>query len=652
MSRVFDSLFNAHDLRLVALAMIVGLCTGLIAVRAVQRANLTQGPWRRGWIAIAGGVGGFGIWATHFIAMLAHRPAVPMGYDIGLTALSLGAVVAITALGAAVAIVAGSHRAATGGAIIGAGIVAMHYLGMAALDVPGRIDWHMSLVAVSILMAMALAAAAMTVALRRSRASASAGILLTLAIVALHFVAMGAAEIIPDHARKIVPWSISPNLLAILIAMIAAALLSTTLIATLVDWRMRTQSLQLAAAFDHMSQGLSLFDASGRLIFVNARYRQMYGLSADDAQPGTTLRELFEQRIRVGTYAGNPDAYLTEIMEKFRHGESVDRIMPVGDRVYSITNRALPEGGWVSTHQDITEQRQHDQERIAMATETQRRATIEAAIGTFRSRVEDMLRTVAEHTAALRSTASTLSAASAQTSNRAEGAVDTSNQASMNVEMAAGAAEEMSASIAQISRQLEQTNSVVNTAVSEAGTTNTQINSLAHSVQKIGDVVKLIQSVAAQTNLLALNATIEAARAGEAGRGFAVVASEVKSLAVQTAKATEDIAGQIAAVQVSTGTAVEAIGRIVERMKEISSYTSAAETAAHQQKAATNDISKNVIGASQSTKSIVTVLGEVTHAASEARRSAEVVLKASHAVESAASGLQTEVEGFLQKVAV
>jgi methyl-accepting chemotaxis protein len=197
-----------------------------------------------------------------------------------------------------------------------------------------------------------------------------------------------------------------------------------------------------------------------------------------------------------------------------------------------------------------------------------RRAAVDAAIAAFRSRVETMLKTVGEHAMAMRSTAGTLFAASSKTSQRAEGAVDTSNEASVNVEIAAGAAEELSASIAEISRQLGQTNVVVDTAVREAGSTNTQIGSLAQSAQKIGDVVKLIQDVAGQTNLLALNATIEAARAGEAGRGFAVVASEVKSLAVQTARATEEIAGQIAAVQVSTGAAVEAIGRIADRMKE------------------------------------------------------------------------------------
>jgi len=222
----------------------------------------------------------------------------------------------------------------------------------------------------------------------------------------------------------------------------------------------------------------------------------------------------------------------------------------------------------------------------------------------------------------------------------------------MNVEIAAGAAEELSATISEISRQLEQTNSIVSTAVTEAEATNEQIGSLAQSAQKIGDVVKLIQDVAGQTNLLALNATIEAARAGEAGRGFAVVASEVKSLAVQTAKATEDISGQIAAVQVSTGAAVEAIGRIAQRMKEISAYSSSAAASVNQQQAATGEISQNVMSAAQSTKEIVAVLGDVTGAAAETRGSAETVLAASQAVETAAANLREEVEGFLQKVAV
>jgi methyl-accepting chemotaxis protein len=210
----------------------------------------------------------------------------------------------------------------------------------------------------------------------------------------------------------------------------------------------------------------------------------------------------------------------------------------------------------------------------------------------------------------------------------------------------------LSTSIAEISRQLGQTNTLVGAAAGEATATNKQIGAFANAAQKIGDVVKLIQDVAGQTNLLALNATIEAARAGEAGRGFAVVASEVKSLAVQTAKATDEIAGQIAGVQASTGAAVDAIGRIADRMNEITQFTAAAAASVQQQNAATGEISQNVVSAAKGTKEIVQVLSDLAGAATETHGSAEIVLAASQAVETAARELRAEVEGFLQKVAV
>ena len=149
-----------------------------------------------------------------------------------------------------------------------------------------------------------------------------------------------------------------------------------------------------------------------------------------------------------------------------------------------------------------------------------------------------------------------------------------SNEASANVGAAAAAAEQLLASIEEISRQLGQTTDLVRTAVADAKETDDKVTGLAAAAQEIGDVVMLIRNIAGQTNLLALNATIEAARAGEAGKGFAVVATEVKSLAVQTAKATEQIAAQIAAVQNSTGSAAEAIRRNAERMREINRCTS------------------------------------------------------------------------------
>ncbi|HXZ21497.1 MAG TPA: methyl-accepting chemotaxis protein, partial [Pseudolabrys sp.] len=252
----------------------------------------------------------------------------------------------------------------------------------------------------------------------------------------------------------------------------------------------------------------------------------------------------------------------------------------------------------------------------------------------------------------MRSTASALFGSSEQTSQRAESAVQAFNEASANVETAAVAADELSGSIGEISRQLIHTKDIVGAATSEARATDGEIASLADGAQKIGDVVKLIRNIAGQTNLLALNATIEAARAGEAGKGFAVVASEVKSLAVQTAKATEDIANHILAVQDSTSAAVEAIRQIAERMHEINENTAAVAASVEQQNAATGEISRNVAGAAEGTAHVVGVLSNVANAATQTRASAEVVRDASEAAERAVADLRIEVEDFLGKVAV
>jgi methyl-accepting chemotaxis protein len=315
-------------------------------------------------------------------------------------------------------------------------------------------------------------------------------------------------------------------------------------------------------------------------------------------------------------------------------------------------NEPLPDGGWVSTHEDVTEQRRAEEERAAIRDHEKRRATVEAAIASFRPLVETLLSRVGGSAAAMRSTADSLFGSSDQTSQRANGAVQAFNEATANVQTAAVAAEELSQSISEISRQLTHTSDIVRLATDEAKSTDNEIAGLADGAQKIGDVVKLISDIAGQTNLLALNATIEAARAGEAGRGFAVVAAEVKSLAVQTAKATEDIASHILAVQQSTGGAVEAIRKIASRMREINQYTTAVAAAVEEQSSATGEISHNVASAAKGAGHVVEVLGEVVGAASETRGSAEVVRDASQTVETAVANLRIEVEDFLAKVAV
>jgi methyl-accepting chemotaxis protein len=200
-----------------------------------------------------------------------------------------------------------------------------------------------------------------------------------------------------------------------------------------------------------------------------------------------------------------------------------------------VINRPMPDGRWVATHENVTDRRAAAHERISMQEQTRRRAAVEDAIATFQRQVEAHLRMVGDNVQAMRATASSLSAASGQTSERAASAVSISNEAVANVETAAVAAEELNGSIGEISQQIARTTDIVRNAVSEARGTQDQIAALAQASQKISEVINLIRAIAGQTNLLALNATIEAARAGESGKGLAVVASEVKSLAVQTA---------------------------------------------------------------------------------------------------------------------
>jgi methyl-accepting chemotaxis protein len=655
MDRILTCLTTQHDWRLVVVAALICFLSSLVAINLFHQARASARSARIVWILAAGVAAGSGIWATHFIAMLAYDPGVGVAYDLEATIFSLIAAALITSAGLAVAVYAPSlWGAALGGGIVGAGVAAMHYTGMSAVELPGHIDWDPPLVAASIVVGMLLGAAAMAVAASRSdgRARLAAAALLALAIVSHHFTAMGAVEVVPDPTRAVDASSLPPSLLAVAIAAVAAAVLSMSLLGAFMDQRMREQNLRLAAAVDHMSQGLGMFDSSGRLILVNQAYLSLYGLADQNLKPGCTLHELFTARARVGTFAGDIDSYITAVMREIRAGKPVDRVLQMPDgRMVAISNRTLPGGGWVSTHQDVTVQLCAEQERERNAAAEERRAAIDTALSGFQQRVESLLRTVDENAIAMRSTATKLFAASNKNSERAEGAVRESNKASINVDSAASAAEELSASIGEISQQLDQTNNLVGIAVKEASATNEQIGGLAQAAQKIGDVVKLIQEVAGQTNLLALNATIEAARAGDAGRGFAVVASEVKSLAVQTGKATEEISAQIAAVQASTGAAVQAIARIADRMREINQFTAAAAASVQQQSSATGEISQNVAGAVLGTKEIMTALGEVAGTATETRQSAETVLTASKAVEAAAADVRAEVEGFLRKVA-
>jgi methyl-accepting chemotaxis protein/PAS domain-containing protein len=431
-----------------------------------------------------------------------------------------------------------------------------------------------------------------------------------------------------------------------------AALLGLLAFFALRDRRSRAQGRLIAAALGNMTQGLCMFDGAARIVLCNQKYLRMYGLSPDVVKPGCSLRELIEHRKATGLFKGDPEKYCREILQSIQLGRTTNWLIEASDgRMVRANNEPMPGGGWVSTHEDVTEQRRLEAERDEMALQERRRAMLDDAIAIFRQHMNTLLRTVSGSASEMKSTAARLSHASLETSQHAENAVRASSDASSSVKAAAIAADELSNSITEIARQLFHTNDVVRNTVAEARATDGEIAALAATAQKIGDVVKLIQDIAGQTNLLALNATIEAARAGEAGKGFAVVASEVKSLAVQTAKATQDIAGQIQAVQTSTASAVAAIQRIAERMQEIDRYSASVAASVEEQSAATAQISSNVTSAAQGSGMVVSVLGAVSGAATDARASAETVLGASQSVEAAVSALRAEIEEFLRKVA-
>lgn len=654
MSQIYNCLTTQQDWRLVVVAGLLCLVASLVTITLLRRASAAAGQSRVMWLTIASAASGCGIWTTHFVAMLAYEPGVPVGYDVLLTLLSLLLAVVIAGVGFATAIHgSGKWAPAAGGAIVGGGVAVMHYLGMYALRIEGNIEWRWDLVVASIVLGCALGMAALVFAMRRRRgATIGAVVLLTLAIVAHHFTAMGAVTVIPDPTRIIDALALSPLWLSLAVTGATLAVLGTSAAAAFAEGR--GQNLQLRAALNNMSHGLCMFDASTRLVVCNEPFMQMYQLSPDVVRPGITLLEYLKYRAATGTFKDDVQKYHDTVVRQMGPrgaGRVLTEVTLPDGHIISVLNQSMAGGGWVGVHEDITERRRAIEQRAAMAEQEHRRAVVDAAIALFRERVESVLATVGDSTSSMRSTARTLYTSSDDTSQRAEGALKTSNVASSNVTTAASAADEMSSSIAEISRQLHKTADIVRTAVTEAESTNDEIAGLTAAADKIGEVVKLIQNIAGQTNLLALNATIEAARAGDAGRGFAVVASEVKSLAVQTARATEEIIGHIAAVQSSTGGAVDAIRRVTERMRQINEYTSDVAATVEEQNAATGAISKNVASAAEGTKVIVEVLGQVAGAATGGRSSAQQMLATSEVMETAAGELRMEVESFLAKVA-
>jgi methyl-accepting chemotaxis protein len=347
----------------------------------------------------------------------------------------------------------------------------------------------------------------------------------------------------------------------------------------------------------------------------------------------------------LGRGMSRPLTAITAVMNRLSSGDT-DVAIPGGERkdelgtmagAVDVFRRNMIEARSLREAQEAAKQ-QAELEKKALQRQMADRfeADVKSVVGAVARATKDMQRVAAEITASVNGTSAQAAAAAAA-----------SEEASASVNTVAAATEELASSVAEIGRQVTHSSDVADAAVTKAGQTTAMVGSLAAASEKIGDVLRLIGAIASQTNLLALNATIEAARAGEAGRGFAVVASEVKALASQTAKATEEIAGQVTAIQSSTGNCAAAIGGISDTIRQISGIATTIAAAVEEQGSATREIARSVQQVAAGTSEVAVNVAGASQAAEQSRALADTVLVASSELSQHASTLFESVDTFL-----
>ncbi|WP_249128756.1 methyl-accepting chemotaxis protein [Bradyrhizobium lablabi] len=331
-------------------------------------------------------------------------------------------------------------------------------------------------------------------------------------------------------------------------------------------------------------------------------------------------------------------------------GGNLDVVIPGAGRGDEIGDLAKT----VAVIRQNAEQKAHDeaearttQEQIAAR---QRKADMIRLADQFEGAVGEIVETVSSASSQLEASATTLTATADRAQELTVMVASASEEASTNVQSVASATEQLSSSVNEISRQVQESARMANEAVDQARITNSRVSELSKAAARIGDVVELINTIAAQTNLLALNATIEAARAGEAGRGFAVVASEVKALAEQTSKATGEIGLQITGIQGATEESVGAIKEISATIERLSEIASTIAAAVEEQGAATQEISRNVQQAAHGTQQVSANITDVQRGASETGSASSQVLSAAQLLSGDSTRLKNEVSKFLNSV--
>ena len=397
----------------------------------------------------------------------------------------------------------------------------------------------------------------------------------------------------------------------------------------------KLESLDLMATLEGIgtSQAMIEFQPDGTITTANENFLGAvgYGLSEIKGQhhrifcdPGYASSkdyEQFWQTLRTGQFKAGEFKRFTKNGDEIWIQAAYNPVMDREGKVVKVVKNAV----------DITPQKQAEQK--------------------MSDRVGDVVNLVSSAASELQSTAQSMTGTAELSAQQSQAVSAASEEATTNVQTVAAAADQMAKSIQEISGQVSQSSSIADRAVGEAEKTNLTVEGLAGAAQKIGEVVELISDIASQTNLLALNATIEAARAGDAGKGFAVVASEVKSLANQTAKATEEISAQINGMQEATTGTVDAIKGISNTIQEISEIANTIASAVEEQGAATQEIARNVQEAASGTQEVSSNIGQVNAAASETGQSAGEVLDAAKELAKHGETLRAEIDAFVNRSA-